>query len=164
MQDLCLFRQFSHTDNKKKKKHKANFQNNLPRPSRRERLIPQDKYPRRAESARCPTAADTNEFETALLGSLNLLLAKLIRDVFSMWHNCGNNSYITRQHRAEQLQRPSGEGAPQSTYCRVLKKLFLLSMCPVRYRSLPLYLLCSSSMWALCNLCLNILPFIYAEE
>ena len=33
---------------------------------------------------------------TALLGSLNLLPAKLIWDVFTMWHNRGDNSYITR--------------------------------------------------------------------
>lgn len=133
-------------------KYEDNFLNDLPRPSHRERLIPQDKYPRWAESLRWQTPADTNESETALLGSLNLLLAKLIRDVFSMWHNCGNDSYIRQQHRAERLHWPSGKGAPQLTYCKVWgKRLFLRSMCPVWCQSVPLYLLCSSSTCALCN-------------
>lgn len=63
------------------------------------------------------TPADENEFETVPLGSMNLLLTKLIRDVFTMWHICSCNSYIMQHNpnHQEQLHRPSGKGAPWST-------------------------------------------------
>lgn len=61
----------------------------------------------------CQQEKEKKELESAPLGCLHLLLTKLIRDVFTIWHNCGYNSYITRQQQRgpEQLHWPPDKGA-----------------------------------------------------
>lgn len=53
----------------------------------------------------------TKECRTVPLGSLNLLLTKVIRDVFTVWQNHGYNSYVMKQqrHRPQRLQWPPDE-------------------------------------------------------